>query len=88
LIEFVTCVFYLSGFIALAVFVANLEFCRGSVCRAIHTAIVAAAISFVVWWLTMVIILIDLVTEAMKGGFRRLRQSSGTKLPPIKEEMI
>jgi len=65
-LEVVTTLFYFAGFIALAVFLAKLLFCRGSVCAAARADAVFAAFSFVVWLLTTTI----LGMQIFKGGFR------------------
>lgn len=85
LIELVTCVLYLYGFIALAVFLARLKWCRGSVCGAVRADVGFAATNFVLWFATMTMLTRDLFKDVFKGGFRRVSQTSSTKLPPMKE---
>lgn len=41
--------FYFSGFIALAVFMSRLLFCRGSVCHSAQAAIAFGAMEFLLW---------------------------------------
>lgn len=44
--EVLTMIFWFSGFIALAVFISNLLFCRGNVCRAAQAATAFGAFSW------------------------------------------
>ena len=46
--EVLTMIFWFAGFIALAVFINNLLFCRGNVCRAAQAATVFGAFSWYV----------------------------------------
>ncbi|KFX96991.1 hypothetical protein V490_03042, partial [Pseudogymnoascus sp. VKM F-3557] len=66
-LESLTTIFHLSGFIALAVFLSKLLFCRGSVCTAARIDVAAASFGFVLWVVSTVMVAI----EIFKGGFRR-----------------
>jgi hypothetical protein len=65
-LEIIVTIFYFAGFVALSVFLSKLLFCRGSVCAAARAAAVFAALSFATWFLTAVLLGIDI----FKGGFR------------------
>jgi len=58
--------FYFAGFIALAVFLGKLLFCRGSVCYAARADAVFAAFSWLLWMGSTTI----LAMEIFKNGFR------------------
>lgn len=64
--EAVTTIFYMSGFIALAVFLSKLLFCRGSVCDAARADVGFASFGFVLWVASTVM----LSMEVFKAGFR------------------
>ncbi|KFY15107.1 hypothetical protein V491_05773, partial [Pseudogymnoascus sp. VKM F-3775] len=66
-LESLTTLFHFSGFIALAVFLSKLLFCRGSVCNAARADVGAASFGFVLWIASTVMMGI----EIFKGGFRR-----------------
>ncbi|ELR02734.1 hypothetical protein VC83_00829 [Pseudogymnoascus destructans] len=66
-LESLTTIFHLSGFIALAVFLSKLLFCRGSVCNAARADVGAASFGFVLWVISTVMVGV----EIFKGGFRR-----------------
>ncbi|OBT98218.1 hypothetical protein VE01_03837 [Pseudogymnoascus verrucosus] len=66
-LESLTTIFHLSGFIALAVFLSKLLFCRGSVCNAARADVGAASFGFVLW----VVSTATVGMEIFKGGFRR-----------------
>ncbi|CZS89345.1 uncharacterized protein RAG0_00749 [Rhynchosporium agropyri] len=57
--------FYFAGFIALAVFLGRLLFCRGSVCSAARADASFAAFSWVLWSASSALV----VMQMMKGGF-------------------
>jgi hypothetical protein len=44
--EAVTMIFWFAGFIALGVFISNLLFCRGNVCRAAQASVVFGALNW------------------------------------------
>jgi len=58
--------FYFGGFIALAVFLGKLLFCRGSVCSAARADAVFAAFSWALWTFTAGMT----AMETFKGGFK------------------
>lgn len=66
-LEFTNVLFYFSGFIALAVFISNLLFCRGSVCGAARADVAFGAFEFCLWGASAVLN----GREIFKGGFRR-----------------
>lgn len=65
--ELLNTIFYFAGFIAMAAFLARLEFCRGAVCAAARAAAVAAAVSFAMWVGTTGL----MAKDVFKGGLRR-----------------
>lgn len=67
-VELLNVVFYFSGFIALAVFLSRLLFCRGAVCGAARADTVFGAFSFVLWGVTAGLMAKDMA----KGGFSGL----------------
>jgi len=67
--ELLNALFYFAGFIALAVFLGKLLFCRGSVCAAARADAVFAAFGWMLWTGTTVI----LALEMFRGGFKGIR---------------
>jgi hypothetical protein len=67
--EIVNTLFYFAGFIALAVFLGKLLFCRGSVCAAARADAVFAAFSWILWCGSTVI----LALEIFKGGIKGIK---------------
>ncbi|KAH8178252.1 membrane-associating domain-containing protein [Sarocladium implicatum] len=65
-IEFLNTLFYFSGFIALAAFLSQLRFCNGPQCAAGQAQAVVAAINFVAWLVSTVLVSKDV----FKGGLR------------------
>lgn len=41
--------FWFAGFVALSVFLSNLLFCRGAVCRAAQADVAFSSFSFAIW---------------------------------------
>ena len=74
-IESLTTLFHFAGFIALAVFLSKLLFCRGSVCNAARVDVGAASFGFVLWVASTVMVGV----EIFKGGFRRAAAGGGAK---------
>ncbi|TVY21079.1 hypothetical protein LARI1_G001091 [Lachnellula arida] len=68
-VEVLNTLFYFSGFIALAVFVGRLLFCRGSVCSAARADVVFAAFSWVLWAASSVIAALNI----FRGGFQNMK---------------
>ena len=58
---------YFGGFIALAVFLSQLLFCRGSVCGAARADVVFASFSFALWSTSTVF----LIRDVAKAGLRK-----------------
>jgi len=79
-LEIITTIFYLSGFIALAVFLSKLLYCRGSVCASARAAAIFSSISCATWVLTTILLGI----EIFKGGFR-VAQAQNARLAAMKE---
>lgn len=67
-LELLNTLFYFAGFIAMAAFMARLEFCRGAICAAAKAATVAGAASFVLWAGTTGL----MAKDVFKGGLRRM----------------
>ncbi|KAK3321062.1 membrane-associating domain-containing protein [Cercophora scortea] len=85
-IEFTNMIFWFSGFVALAVFLSKLLFCRGSVCAAAQADTAFAAFMFVTWSVTVGM----LAKDVFKSGFRKPTASVGAGGPPkeiMKETM-
>jgi len=79
-LEIITTIFYFSGFIALAVFLSKLLYCRGSVCASARAAAIFSSISCATWVLTTILLGI----EIFKGGFR-VAQAQNARLAAMKE---
>jgi hypothetical protein len=73
--EVLNVLFYFAGFIALAVFLGKLLFCRGSVCAAARADAVFAAFSWMLWTGTTTI----LALEIFKGGVSGMRTDKQAK---------
>ncbi|GJC82235.1 hypothetical protein CT0861_05735 [Colletotrichum tofieldiae] len=65
--EALNVLFYFAGFVALAVFLSKLLFCRGSVCAAARADTVLAALQFALWAGTSLL----MVKDVFKTGFRK-----------------
>ncbi|RDL38271.1 Uncharacterized protein BP5553_02611 [Venustampulla echinocandica] len=63
-VEAVNTLFYFAGFIALAVFISKLVFCRGTVCGAARAASAFAGFSWLLWTGTTALVILKM----MKGG--------------------
>jgi len=68
-VEVLNTLFYFAGFIALAVFIGKLLFCRGSVCAAARADAVFAAFSWMLWAASSVVV----AMKILKGGFKVLK---------------
>ncbi|KAK2003098.1 hypothetical protein LX36DRAFT_165861 [Colletotrichum falcatum] len=77
--EALNVLFYFSGFVALAVFLSKLLFCRGAVCGAARADTVFAAFQFVLWSGTTLLMFKDV----FKTGFRK--PTAGGPPPQMKE---
>ncbi|KAI0837347.1 membrane-associating domain-containing protein [Hypoxylon sp. FL0890] len=80
-IEAANAVFYFSGFVALAVFMSRLLFCRGSVCGAARASVAFGALEFVLWTASLII----MGKEVVKSGFLRRTPKGPLNAPPMKE---
>jgi hypothetical protein len=67
IVEVMNALFYFAGFIALAVFLGKLRFCRGSVCEAAKANAGLSAIQFLVWGATAGLCGMGL----FRGGFKK-----------------
>lgn len=65
--ELLNVLFYFAGFIALAVFLSKLLFCRGAVCAAARADTVLAALQFALWSGTSLLMMKDV----FKTGLRK-----------------
>lgn len=65
-VEIISALFHFAGFIALAVFLNRLLFCRGSVCHAARADAGFAALGWVLWMATTTLV----AMEIFRGGFR------------------
>ncbi|TVY35353.1 hypothetical protein LSUB1_G004454 [Lachnellula subtilissima] len=68
-VEILNTLFYFSGFIALAVFIGRLLFCRGSVCSAARADAVFAAFSWILWASSSVVGALKI----FRGGFQNMK---------------
>lgn len=57
--------FHFAGFVALAVFLTKLLFCRGTVCGSARAMTVFGAFEFALWGVTAALT----IKDALKGGF-------------------
>ncbi|KAI0013311.1 membrane-associating domain-containing protein [Xylariaceae sp. FL0662B] len=80
-LEILNALFYLGGFIALAVFMSRLLFCRGSVCGSAKADIAFGAIEFLLWTGSAVLMGKDVFSK----GFRRPATQSPLRAPQMKE---
>lgn len=67
--------FYFAGFIALAVFLGKLLFCRGSVCAAARADAAFAAFSWLAWTVSTALVALQM----FKGGFSGLKTDRQAK---------
>ncbi|KAJ9141894.1 hypothetical protein NKR23_g7543 [Pleurostoma richardsiae] len=67
-LETTNVMFYFAGFVALAVFLSRLLFCRGMVCSAARADTAFASFSFALWAVTAGLKFRDLIKG---GGFRK-----------------
>jgi len=73
-VEAVTMIFYFAGFIALSVFLANLLFCRGSVCSAARADVAFSALGWLTWTASTVLTAINTWKLRQSGGLGVSRQ--------------
>jgi hypothetical protein len=67
-IEAITMIFYFAGFIALSIFLANLLFCRGSVCNAARADAAFSALGWLVWTASTALTAMDVWKTRRWGG--------------------
>ncbi|ROT40213.1 hypothetical protein SODALDRAFT_348504 [Sodiomyces alkalinus F11] len=80
--EFLNTIFYFAGFIALAVFLGRVVFCRGAECIAARIAVVAASVEFVLWSVTFGL----MAKYVFKGGLQRKPSPYAVQArPPMRE---
>ncbi|KAG7294282.1 hypothetical protein NEMBOFW57_004353 [Staphylotrichum longicolle] len=60
--------FYFSGFVALAVFLQGLLFCRGDVCHAAQADVAFGAFSFAVWSASAALTALEVLKVRRQGG--------------------
>jgi len=77
-VQLLNTLFYFAGFVALAVFLSKLLFCRGTVCVAARADAAFAAFSWVIWTITTVSLALEV--------FGRRATSSSTGLKPNMSE--
>jgi hypothetical protein len=73
-VAFTNVIFWAAGFIALAVFLYRINFCRGMVCDAARAADVFAAINFVLWSLTEAVLVMDMFRKRQKPSGQQVMQ--------------
>ncbi|KAK8133983.1 hypothetical protein PG984_005995 [Apiospora sp. TS-2023a] len=69
-LESTNVIFYFAGFIALAVFISKLLFCRGTVCGAARADVVFGAFEFALWIGTSAFLAKDVVKSGFRGGLK------------------
>lgn len=74
-VSLVTTLFYFAGFVALAVFLGKLLFCRGSVCAAARADAAFAAFSWLLWTASSTLIGL----QVFKGGLAGLKTDKQAK---------
>ncbi|KUI57717.1 hypothetical protein VP1G_05051 [Cytospora mali] len=87
-LEVTNVIFYFAGFVALAVFLNNLLFCRGAVCGSARASAVFAAFNFALWGATAGLAIKNALGGGFTGLFAGLRGAkSGTQKqnPQMKE---
>ncbi|KAK1772574.1 hypothetical protein QBC33DRAFT_510425 [Phialemonium atrogriseum] len=65
--EFTNVIFWFAGFIAIAVFLSRLLFCRNAVCGVAQADAVISAFQFVIWGVSIFF----MAKDVFKGGLRR-----------------
>lgn len=80
-LEVTNVLFYFAGFVALAVFLTHLLFCRGAVCGSARAATVFSSFNFVLWTATAALT----IKDALKGGFAGLRMGRGGQGMPMQQ---
>lgn len=66
-LELLNVLFYFAGFVALAVFLSRLLFCRGMVCASARADAVISSFEFALWGVTTFL----MVKDIMRGGMRK-----------------
>jgi hypothetical protein len=66
--------FFGAGFIALAVFLNRINFCRGMVCNAARADNVFAALIFALWTATEAVLVMDLFKQRSPSGQQVMRK--------------
>lgn len=85
-LEVLNALFYFAGFIALAVFMSRLLFCRGSVCGAAQASVAFGAFEFALWTASAVFMGKDVCKQGLlKFQFRRPGAKDSTEAPAMKE---
>lgn len=75
--------FYFAGFVALAVFLGKLLFCRGSVCAAARADAVFAAFNWLLWTGSSALVAINM----FRGGLSGMKTDRDAKVA-MKEEAM
>ncbi|KAK4181093.1 membrane-associating domain-containing protein [Triangularia setosa] len=83
-VELSNVVFWFAGFVALAVFLSRLLFCRGSVCQSAQADVAFAAVGWLLWTATGVLMVKEVVR---KGGLMKTpswgRSTKAAGLAPV-----
>ncbi|KAI1105030.1 membrane-associating domain-containing protein [Jackrogersella minutella] len=74
-LETTNAIFYFAGFIALAVFMSRLLFCRGSVCGSAQASIAFGAMEFLLWTASAIL----MGKDVAKSGFLRRPGAASNK---------
>ncbi|KAK7977597.1 hypothetical protein PG996_003651 [Apiospora saccharicola] len=81
-LESTNVIFYFAGFIALAVFISKLLFCRGTVCGAARADVVFGAFEFALWIGTSAFLAKDVVKSGFRGGLKLGARARGHPAQP------
>ncbi|CAH0059364.1 unnamed protein product [Clonostachys solani] len=81
-IEATNTIFYFTGFIALAIFLAKLVYCTGSVCAVARATSILAAAEFTSWIASTILLAKKISQKGLKGD-RELQSGSDTPMSEV-----
>ncbi|KAH9908058.1 membrane-associating domain-containing protein [Xylariomycetidae sp. FL2044] len=85
-LELLNALFYFAGFIALAVFISGLLFCRGSVCGAAKADVAFGAFEFLLWTGSSLLMGKDVFKGGVRLPTRGARSQAPLNVPPPMKE--
>jgi len=74
-VQLLNTLFYFAGFVALAVFLSKLLFCRGTVCVAARADAAFAAFSWIIWTATTVLLSLEVFGRRGRSSSVGLKQN-------------